>query len=173
LLCALAACTVTPKAHEAPATAPPPAPRPSASASAPARPVAAEPAYAPGLAAEQRWLDNWFRGTPVVIAQNDDGELVVEVPRAYCFDAGASRMRPALVAVLDKVALSLRRTPRAHVVALSAPDDKAGTTALALQRATQLHKRLLERGVTAAQLSQPSATLAAAVQLRIGLAGPR
>jgi outer membrane protein OmpA-like peptidoglycan-associated protein len=167
VLCTLAACTSTPVApdlRKAPragtqAASSPPAPAPAANG----------PAYAPGLAAEQHWLDTWFRGTPVVIAQNDAGELIVEVPRAYCFEIGNSRLRPALAAVLDKVAQTLRRSPAARLVALAAPDDKPGRSPLALQRATRLHQRLLERGVTAGQLAAPSATLASAVQLRIGL----
>jgi hypothetical protein len=169
VLCALAACTSAPVAPE-----PHKAPRPMSQGRAPGpAPAAAGPTYAPGLSAEQHWLDTWFRGTPVVIAQNDAGELIVEVPRAYCFDTGNSRMRPALLAVLDKVALSLRRSPSARVMALAAPDDKAGKTPLAIQRATQLQQRLLERGVTAARLAAPSASLASAVQLRIGLTDRR
>jgi outer membrane protein OmpA-like peptidoglycan-associated protein len=163
VLCALAACTSAPVAPE-----PRKASRPTSQAAA-QPPAPAGPAYAPGLSAEQHWLDTWFRGTPVVIAQNDAGELIVEVPRAYCFDIGNSRMRPALLAVLDKVAQSLRRSPAARVVALAAPDDKAGKTPLAIRRATRLHQSLLERGVTASRLAAPSASLASAVQLRIGL----
>ncbi len=167
-LWALAACSVAPRGPDA-SKAPHASTRRGTPTEAPAL-ASPGPAYAPGLAGEQRWLDAWFRGTPAVIAQNDDGELIVEVPRAYSFERGHSQMRPALAAVMDKVAQSLRRTPAARLVVLSAPDDKTGATPLALQRAIQLHKRLLERGVTAAQLSPPTATPGAAVQLRIGLA---
>ncbi len=126
-------------------------------------------ALAEALATEQRWLQSWFKGTPVLIAQRGDGTLAVDVPREFCFDAGGSGVKPALAAVLDKVAQSLRRRPAAHVAVLAAPGDAGGSPALALQRAAQVHRHLRERGVPAARLASPEATRAAAVQLRIGL----
>jgi outer membrane protein OmpA-like peptidoglycan-associated protein len=135
-------------------------------------PAAAEPrtALAAGLAIERQWLDSWFRGTPVRIEQRPDGTLIVEVPQEFCFDAGRSGVRPPLAAVLDKVAESLRRQPLARVILLAAPDDKAASGVLARERATQVHRRLLDRGIAASRLAEPAATRAAAVQLRIGAA---
>jgi hypothetical protein len=130
----------------------------------------AESKSIPNLGAEQRWLDAWFRGTPVVVAQNDDGDLIIEVPQAYCFESGRTQMRPALLAVIDKVSQSLRRTPSARVTRLAAPEERGGASLLANQRAAELHKRLMEHGVKAARLAEPTTTLAKAVQLRIGLA---
>jgi outer membrane protein OmpA-like peptidoglycan-associated protein len=125
-------------------------------------------ALAATLAIERQWLDSWFRGTPVRIVQRDDGVLAVDVPSEFCFDRGSSRVKPALAAVLDKVAESLRRRPQARLALLAAPDDRAGATTLALQRATRVQEHLRDRGVPAARLGPPTTTSAAAVQLRIG-----
>ncbi len=142
---------------------------PKASAPPPAQ---QQTALAAALSIEQRWLNSWFRGTPVLIAQRDDGSLVIEVPREFCFDPGRSSVKPALAAVLDKVAESLRRRPMAHLTALAAPGDRTGNTPLALQRAVQVHGYLRRRGVPAVRLVEPMAASAAAVQLRIGAAPP-
>jgi hypothetical protein len=74
--------------------------------------------------------------------------------------------------VLDKVAESLRRRPMSRLVLLAAPDDRAATAALALQRAAQLHRAFVDRGVAAARLAAPTATSATAVQLRIAALSP-
>jgi hypothetical protein len=58
----------------------------------------------------------------------------------------------------------------ARVELLAAPGDAAAASQLALQRASNLRKHLLARGVTLDQLGPPTATAVAAVQLRIGLA---
>jgi outer membrane protein OmpA-like peptidoglycan-associated protein len=146
---------------------------------APAPPTAPPPADADtraGLPAalntERQWLQSWFRGTPVLIEQRGDGVLVVEVPREFCFDAGHSRVKPALAAVLDKVAESLHRVPATRLITLAAPGDAGGTAPLALQRAAQVQRHLRERGVASARLAAPTASPAAAVQLRIGAALP-
>lgn len=140
----------------------------------PPEPAAAEArtALPAALAAEQRWLQSWFQGTPVVIEQHGAVAFNVDVPREFSFDRGRSTVKPALAAVLDKVAESLRRMPSAHLTLLAAPDDGAGTTPLALQRAVQVNRHLRNRGVPAARLGEPAATGAAAVQLRIAVAAP-
>lgn len=163
--CALAGCASVPTP---PTTAPTPAPAPSP-APAPPRPTPDGRAALPAaLKTERQWLDSWFHGTPVLIAQRSDGALLVDVPREFCFDPGRSQVKPALAAVLDKVAQTLRRRPDAHVALMAAPGDDAKATALALQRAAQVNKHLRTRGVPAARLGPPSVTTAAAVQLRIG-----
>ena len=129
-------------------------------------------ALAEGFAIEQRWLDSWFRGTPVVISRPSDLLLSVEVPREFCFDAGRSLVKPALAAVLDKVADSLRRRPAAQLVLLAAPADATGGETLAMQRADRIHRYLRDRGVRTSGMSRPTATSAAAVQLRIGAPPP-
>jgi outer membrane protein OmpA-like peptidoglycan-associated protein len=145
-----------------PATAPPPAPE----AVAPVAP----PGPASALHTESQWLQSWFDGTPVVISQSGDGPLAVSVPLAFCFDTGARTVKPPLAAVLDKVAESLRRHPRARLVLVAAPGDGAGASPLALQRATQVRAQLRLRGVRELQLGSPTAATAAAVQLRMVLA---
>lgn len=124
------------------------------------------------LAVERQWLQSWFQGTPVQIAQHNDGAVTIEVPREFCFDPGRSSVKPALAAVLDKVAESLRRMPLARLPLLAAPDDENGSAPLALQRAVNMQKHLLSRGVPAARLGKPAATAAAAVQLRMEAAPP-
>ena len=143
-------------------------PKPAES-SAPGRdaPRKAAPGQHP-LAVERDWLRSWFEGTPVTIAQRDDGPLDVEVPLAFSFAPRRSTVKPALAAVLDKLAESLRRTG-ALLPGLAAPPDPAGPPALALQRAGALRAHLLSRGVSVAQLGKPAVAQAATVQLRAEL----
>jgi outer membrane protein OmpA-like peptidoglycan-associated protein len=103
----------------------------------------------------------------VRFAQRGDGALGIEVPREFCFEPGKTRMKPALAAVLDKVAESLRRMPFAQLPLLAAPDDASGPPPLAMQRASEIRDHLRARGVDASRLGKPSAASAAAVQLRI------
>lgn len=148
----------------APSAATPPASGPAPNA----RTAAAE-----ALAIEQRWLQDWFRGTPVRISQRNDGTLAVDVPREFCFDTGRSQVKPALGAVLDKVAESLRRRPGTRLTLLSAPGDTgAAAPALALQRATGVQRHLRDRGVALARLGEPVAEGSTAVQLRIATLAP-
>ena len=138
----------------------------------PAAPAASAARRASPLDTERQWLQSWFSGTPVLIAQHDDTFLSVEVPLEFCFETGRSNVKPPLGVVLDKVAESLRRNPRVRLQLLAAPGDAARTSPLAEQRATQVRKRLLSRGVPAAQLGNPTATIEAAVQLRMEFASP-
>jgi outer membrane protein OmpA-like peptidoglycan-associated protein len=147
---------------------------PAAQASAPAgsntRTLAAE-----ALAIEQQWLQDWFRGTPVRIAQRSDGSLGIDVPREFCFDAGRSQVKPALSAVLDKVAQSLHRRPSARLTLLAGPADPGGASqpaALALQRAAVMQRHLRDRGVALARLGEPRAEGSANVQLRMDMPTP-
>lgn len=157
--------------------APPPAtpqdlPPPDA-APLPPKPPPPAPRVRPGpsaLVLEQRWLTDWFRGTPVLVVQDDDGQLVVEVPRQFSFEPGRSELKPALAAVLDKVAEILRRRPGLQLSRLAAPDDVGGRSPLALLRALQVQRHLRLRGVAASQLGEPTSTTVALVKLRIGSA---
>jgi outer membrane protein OmpA-like peptidoglycan-associated protein len=159
LLLALQACTTLPGP-------PPPASAPSAT-------VPAAPAPRPSsLAVERQWLQSWFEGTPVRITQRSEAAFTVDVPRDYCFDAGRSAIKPPLAAVLDKLAQSLQRKPAARVELLAAPGDTAAASALAQQRADNVRKHLIERGVSSEQLGPPTTTSVAAVQLRIGQVSP-
>ena len=151
-------------------SSPPPSP---ASSPAPAAPSTPSPPPRPtGLAVERQWLQSWFEGTPVRIVQRSESSFSVEVPREFCFDAGRATVKPPLAAVLDKVALSLQRKPAARVEVLAAPGDATTASPLAQQRADNVRKHLIARGVSSRQLGPPTATSVPAVQLRIGVAEP-
>ncbi len=155
--------------------APPPAPSATSVASPPSvAPSVAEQKteFAAALAVERKWLASWFEKTPVVIGQRSDGAVTIDVPRAFCFEPGRSAIKPALAAVLDKVAESMRRVPGAQLPLLAAPDDAMGSAKPALQRSTEIRDHLRGRGVAATRLGKPSVTTAAAVQLRIEAAAP-
>ncbi|MCY7314878.1 MAG: hypothetical protein LH480_04470 [Rubrivivax sp.] len=174
----LAACaTRAPIGASTPTTSPgnPPG-APGAPPSAAANPTRDQAA----LKTELQWLQQWFKDTPVQIVLTADA-LNVEVPREFAFDTARAQIKPPLAAVLDKVAQSLRRLPQARLELVAAPGDvsvasatasASPAAALALQRATQVRRHLLSRGVAAAQLGTPSANTAAAVQLRLALAAP-
>jgi len=140
-------------------TAPPTPPPPTTPAQ---RTAAAE-----ALAVERQWLVSWFHDTPVKVAQRGDGAVSVEVPREFSFDPGKSSVKPALAAVLDKVAESLRRAPQAQVALLAAPDDAAITTPLAMQRGDKMREHLRSRGVAESRLGRPAPAASASVQLRL------
>ena len=140
----------------------PPAPSPPPPTTPAQRTAAAE-----ALQVERQWLGQWFRDTPVKIAQRGDGAMSIEVPREFSFEPGKSSVKPALAAVLDKVAESLRRAPQAQVALLAAPDDGAVTTPLALQRAERVREHLRSKGVADARLGKPAPAAAGTVHLRL------
>jgi hypothetical protein len=125
------------------------------------------------LVTEKRWLDEWFRGTPVVIALADDNTLAVDVPLVHSFESGQSSVKPALAAVLDRVATSLRRQAGLRV-AITAPSDGVGSNAaLVSARAQQVRSHLLSRGVAPTRVSTIGRTRPGApVQLRLLMTPP-
>lgn len=141
----------------------------AASGAAVSPPGPADAALAARLVVERDWLRAWFKDTPVVIAQQD-AALGVEVPLAFCFDPGRSEVKPALGAVLDKVAESLRRNPQARLQLLAAPGDTASAAqaALATQRGQRVRAHLRSRGVPDARLPAAARSAVAAVQMRMG-----
>ncbi len=143
-----------------------PQPEAAGKASAPSAP----PPRPSALRIEQQWLQSWFEGTPVRIAQQGAEAIVVEVPLEFSFDSGRSKVLPPLAAVLDKLSLSLRRRPDARLDLVAAPGDDAAGAALALQRAEQVRRHLLASGVSTARLAKPSASTTAAVRLRMEIA---
>ena len=149
-------------------TAATPTPTPGATA-----PTAPAPTDTSALATERQWLQSWFKDTPVLITE-EPGAVGVEVPREFSFEPGRSELKAPLIAVLDKVSQSLRRLPQARLELVSAPDDDKATAAtpLATQRAMQVRRYLIGRGVLASRLDAPSANRAAAVQLRMELGAP-
>jgi outer membrane protein OmpA-like peptidoglycan-associated protein len=125
------------------------------------------------LATERQWLESWFKGTPVRIAGRADGSAIdIEVPREFCFDTGGTAVKPALAAVLDKLAESLRRTPFARVPLIAAPADVVAVPALALQRAQQVRDTLHSRGIAEARLGSPTVSVAAALHLHVVAVAP-
>jgi hypothetical protein len=120
-------------------------------------PSTAPPGVAPALAAEERWLEDLFRGTPVTVGPGPNAALRLEVPLKYAFDAGQVAVKPPLAAVLDKVAASLARQSRARLqVAVPAPTG----------RADGVRDHLLSRGVAGFRIERlpPRAD---AVELRL------
>jgi hypothetical protein len=119
--------------------------------SAPARPTVAAP-----LAAEERWLEQFFAGTPVVVGPAADGAVRVEVPLKYCFDQGGNAVKAPLAVVLDKVAASLSRQRLARL-ALAAPTP---------ERSVSVRDAMVARGVRAYRIERlpPRAD---AVELRL------
>ncbi len=137
----VAACATPPPA----AHAPPSAPR-----------SAAAPAARPTLAAEQRRLSALFDGTPVVFAMQADGSLRVTVPRYFCFDRGAVRVKPPLAAVLDRLAKSQLDAPSKF--RLSAPaDPETRGPALVRDRGVALRDYLMGQRIAAERLQLMSA----------------
>jgi outer membrane protein OmpA-like peptidoglycan-associated protein len=149
----------------------PPPPPPPAPGMPPPAPVDSPPAAATPLAIERQWLQQWFEGTPVHIEQAADGTLTVDVPLEFSFDTGRSTVKPALAAVLDKVAQSLRRVQRAKVVLVAAPQDvgaaPSAASALGLQRAGAVRRHLTMRGIPNSRMVAPSVAAPATVPLRI------
>ena len=145
--------------------APMPAPR-APDRPAEAAPAPARPAVAPVLAQEQRWLAQWFDGTPVVIGPGDDGALAVDVPMEFAFDAGKSALKPPLAAVLDKLAQSLARQQTARVI-VSAPAEGARADTLSRERATKVRAYLQAKGVQARRIDEVAALDGRAVALRM------
>ena len=150
-----------------------PAPAPARSAQAPASQAEARaepPAPAPApttpkvspLASEQRWLAQWFEGTPVAIQSEADGSLQLTVPTVHSFDQKSTTPKPALKAVLDKVGQSLKRKPTTRL-AIAAP-GQAGTA-----RAQAASQHLLARGVAKHRVTA-APTEADSVVLRLSLA---
>ncbi|HET9822263.1 MAG TPA: hypothetical protein VFQ16_10605 [Burkholderiaceae bacterium] len=147
----------------APGAGPAPGALPGETPSAPRR-AAPSP-----LATEQRFLDDWFKGTPVVIALQGSGPLVVEVPLVHSFDRGSVVPKPALGAVLDRVAESLRRQPNTRVSVTAAADPGAAASQ-SLARMTKVREHLVARGVAATRVVlQPAGTPTAGAQLLITL----
>ena len=154
-LVALVGCAATPPGK------PPVAGPPQAVAASPVAPAEAA-ARAGRLDVERDWLRTWFEGTPVHIARQGPA-LRVDVPLVHSFAPGQPQVKPALGAVLDKVAESLRRNPQARLRLVAAPGD----VALATKRAAQVRAYLRQRGVAEARLASPSRTTLSAVQLRL------
>lgn len=144
--------------------APAPASQPEvrAEARAPAAPAPTPAPKASPLASEQRWLSQWFEGTPVSIEAEADGSVQLTVPTVHSFDGKSTAPKPALKAVLDKVGQSLKRKPTSRL-AIAAP-GQAGN-----QRAQAARQHLVARGVAKHRVTA-APTDADVVVLRLSLA---
>ena len=151
-------------ASRAPAPAPRAAQAPASQAEARVEaPKPAPPAPKPSpLASEQRWLAQWFEGTPVGIQAEADGSLQLTVPTVHSFDVKSTAPKPALKAVLDKVGQSLKRKPTTRL-AIAAP----GQTGTARAQAARQH--VVARGVAKHRVTA-APTDADSVVLRLSLA---
>lgn len=121
------------------------------------------------LATEQRWFEEWFRGTPVVIAVQNNAVLQVDVPLANSFDAGRADIKPALAAVLERVSESLRRQVGARIT-VSTPGDPGGAATLAQARAAKVREHLVARRIAMPRISiAEGARTGGPVQLRLAI----
>ena len=173
------ACSTTPPTTvEAPASTPGVYAAPAGTPAAPGTPGATPPSGPPAVlspaATEQRYFDDWFRGTPVVITALPNHVLAVDVPLANSFDAGRADIKPALGAVLDRVAESLRRQAGARVT-VGAPADAGAPVALALARARaeRVREQLVSRRIAAPRIVLGGPARAGGpVQLRMSIPPP-
>ncbi|WP_165393280.1 OmpA family protein [Rivibacter subsaxonicus] len=124
----------------------PPAPSPGAP-TAPTRPAAS--GLSPALEAQRLRLTDALAGTPVLVVATDAGQLLVEVPLKFAFDAGRATVKPPLAAVLDQLATGYKPQAQLTELRINAPADDKAATALALQRAQGVRDHLATRGVPA------------------------
>ena len=134
-----------------------PAPPPPASAPVPrVAPPPPPPPPRPTLASEAARLSELFKGTPVVFAMQSDASLRVTVPRKNSFDPGSIKVRPALAAVLERLARSPAATGARFRVS-APPDVESRNSALARERALSVRDYLIGQGVGVARLQAAGA----------------
>lgn len=146
-----------------PPAAPPAAPPPPAVTQPVAPPASVAPAtVAPSpLAAESRWLRELFGGTPVAVADEADGAVLLTVPMTYAFDAtGAAAPKAPLKAVLDRVSQSLLRQPNARIQ-IGAPEPGSA------MRSSAMRNQLLSKGVVTTRTAMLTTDDANSVVLRL------
>ncbi|MDP9044483.1 MAG: hypothetical protein M3O01_06720, partial [Pseudomonadota bacterium] len=109
------------------------------------------------LDTERVRLAELFKGTPVVFMTTSEGNLRATVPRRYCFEPGASIVKPALAAVLGRVAKSQVTTSSRFRVGV--PGDPGGRVAnLPQERARSVRDWLAAQGIAPARLQVAPAT---------------
>lgn len=120
--------------------------RPPVVPEAPVAPADTFPAR-PTLMSEQARLSGLFKGTPVAFTMQADGSLRVTVPRDFSFDPGASKVKPPLAAVLERLAKSQALTgSRLRVTA--PPDAQSRGPALPRDRALAVRDYLIGHGIS-------------------------
>lgn len=133
LLVLLAGCAtpaVTP-----PAGTPPVDAAPAGATPAPEPPRPGQPAPT-ALAAEVRWMQALFDGTPVRVVAEPDGAMRVDVPMVHAFDEKSAAPKPPLRAVMDKVATTMGRQPSSKVQ-VATPGPAARSAAMRSYMATR------------------------------------
>jgi outer membrane protein OmpA-like peptidoglycan-associated protein len=95
-------------------------------------------------------------GTPVAVDRVAGGQVLrIGVPRSDSFEAGRSAVKPALGAVLARVAPSLKANAR-WAVRVAGPTDGSGkNVALAVDRAAAARDYLVGRGASPLQFLPP------------------
>jgi outer membrane protein OmpA-like peptidoglycan-associated protein len=169
----VSACASTPSSSPSPGSGVFTAPAPNAGTAGdpnatPRAPAPGTPSATP-LATEQRFLEDWFRGTPVVIAAQPPVTLQLDVPLVNSFDAGKADIKPALNAVLDRVAQSLLRQNAARIHVNTPADASGGNGSLAQSRAQRVREALGSKGIAATRVAVTEAAPRAGgpVQLRL------
>jgi outer membrane protein OmpA-like peptidoglycan-associated protein len=142
------------------AVPPPPAPAvPGAK-----QPAAAQPAPRVSLASEQSRLAELFRDTGVVFVMQTDGAMRVTVPRKFSFDAGTTKVKPPLAAVLDRVArIQVQMNLPMRIAAPTDPDVRSPT--LARNRGASVREYFVGQGVDPSRMQSSGATQAEIVEI--------
>ena len=165
----------------APPVVPPPvAPAPGAAAAAAVAPPAAAAGTQQGAASLYVWSDRMdaaagklrsaLLGSGVEVSQTTDQRLWLSVPGEAAFAAGRSAVKPAVGALLDQVAATLRTIPQAEVQIVGNTDGSSTNTALALDRAASARDWMVARGVVPSRMSVSGRALRAPVaQARLDL----
>ena len=130
-----------------------------------APPSATSPVDSP-LVGEQRWLSEWFTGTPVAITMQDDGALLVAVPLEFSFDPKQSVMKRPLAAVVQRVISSMSRSSGSRLV-ITAPGEVGATEVLASQRTARIRERFAVRGIGAERIIEADGAEGSPVRLRL------
>lgn len=110
-------------------------------------------------------LAELFRGTPVTFAMRQDGSLRATVPLRFSFEAGATKVKPPLAAVLDRLAKSQApTTSRLRVTAPADPGARAAPT-LGSDRSASLRDHLVAQGIATARIQIGSKASADQVEI--------
>lgn len=128
----------------------------------------ASPAELPTLDDLHHRLEHDFAGTPVQLVRGEPGgeALKVIVPQPHGFDAGRSAVRPALAAVLDRIAEPLRRNARWRLQA-SGPSDPRSAAAQGVDRGAAVRDYLVMKGVPPARFVAPQRSSGAFTEIRL------
>ena len=123
------------------------------------------------LAIEKLRLTELFRGTPVLFALQPDGNLRIDIPLQFSFDAGKAAVKPPLAAVLDHIANGQRNELTQIVVRTPAdPAVKGGT--LVGERSASVRDYLVAHGLADARVTVASPAGVAVVRIVVADASP-